>query len=212
MNILQRSTFDLPVIIIWARKAFRWLLGSSALEKEVTFGVIKCGGIGSSMIACKNGWGLFFHDIYGEWIHTSLLTCLCMVLYSSSLLFVAFRLSERCLSSIFWKNLPLPEVIHDWFGLPHVDDPVLNGIPQLASSSLHYPTEELALSPLSIPGWVHRLHLVSKLLVSCSLCFLTTVIPLVYIFLNVCRSQWDERTSTCGKYSNDQVSESICIA
>lgn len=86
INILQRTTSD-PKIIIWAQNAFICPSGSSTLEKGVTFGIIESGGIGSSMIACENDWGLSLVDMSREQARVLLLTCLCMVLRNSSFVF-----------------------------------------------------------------------------------------------------------------------------
>jgi len=66
MNILHRTTSDPPKIIIWALKAFRWLLRPSTPEKGVTFGWMKCGGIDSSINDCENNLGFSNDDIFGE--------------------------------------------------------------------------------------------------------------------------------------------------
>lgn len=110
-NILQRITLDPPEMIIWARKALRCPLGSSAPEKGVILEVIKWGGMGFSMMACEKCLGLSHAEISEERARTSLRTCLCTVLHSSSFVIHISSFIQTASSITFLDWCPLPLAI-----------------------------------------------------------------------------------------------------
>lgn len=103
MNILQRIASYPYEIIIWALKTFKCPSRSSTPEKGVIFGVIKWGGIVSSIIAYENGWGLSLSNKSGERVRMFLLTCRCTTLRNSSFAFYSYSL-PRIVSSIILQE------------------------------------------------------------------------------------------------------------
>ena len=100
-------------MIIWALNSFRWLSGSSTQEKRVIFGLIKWGGIGSSMIWCENGLGSSLEDMFGERVRTLRRSCLCMFLHNS--LFVLRNSSlARAFSSIVLRETSISSMRRTW--------------------------------------------------------------------------------------------------